>query len=95
MLGATQPVALPSPLVQLRQSARERVGAAIRVMELEPYCTPICPPGELGRLAVEGAEVECIWAALNKERDSTAKARRRVFFASMGLPWVRYPGESR
>ena len=45
-------------------------------------------------LVVEGADVECICAALNKERDSTAKARRRVFFASMGLPWGRNSGES-
>jgi hypothetical protein len=86
MLGATQAVALPSVLCQFRQSAREWVGAAVRFIELEPNCTPICPPGELGTLAVDGAEVECIWAALRKEKESTAKARRRVFFAFMGLP---------
>jgi hypothetical protein len=86
MLGATQPVAVPSPLVQLRQSARDRVGAVVRVMEFEPYCTPICPPGELGRLAVEGDDAECICAALSKERESTMKGTRTVFLAFMGLP---------
>jgi hypothetical protein len=95
MLGATQPVAVPSPLVQLRQSARERVDVAVRVMELDPYCTPICPPGELSVLAVEGADVECIWAALSKERESTTKGRRTVFLAFMGLPPGFDPGESR
>jgi hypothetical protein len=93
MLGATQPVVLPFPLVQLRQSARECVGAAVTVMELEPYCTPICPPGELGKLALEGADVECIWAAVSKERETTTKGRRRVFLAFMGLPWVLFGGE--
>jgi hypothetical protein len=86
MLGATQPVALPSLLVQLRQSARDRVGVAVKVMELAPYCTPICPPAELGMLVVARAGVECICAALSKERESTMKGRRRVFLAFMGLP---------
>ena len=47
MLGATHPVAVPSPLVQLRQSARERVVAAVKLMELEPYCTPSARPESL------------------------------------------------
>jgi hypothetical protein len=35
-------------------------------------------------LAVEGTEVECIWATLKEEKRNTAEARRRVFFAFMG-----------
>ena len=80
-LGATQMEALAS-LLQLRQSARERLGTDLKVAVLAP--SPICPPGTLGMLAVEGTEVECIWATLKEEKRSTAEARRRVFFAFMG-----------
>jgi hypothetical protein len=80
-LGATHPEALAS-LLQVRQSARERLGAAVNEAALAPI--PICPPGSLGTLAVEGTEVECIWATLMEEKRNTAEARRRVSFAFMG-----------
>jgi hypothetical protein len=79
--GATHVAALVS-LLQLRQSARDRPGADVNDAALAP--TPICPPGSLGRLAVDGTEVKCIWATLKEEDRNTAKARRRVFFAFIG-----------